>query len=228
MTEDILPFITYGFQVSFCNAIGCGRFTDTVIVMTAQDGKSFGQTILELVMYNIIFAAPDEAPDITESMSPTSTSLYISWNPPSAEKQNGILIDYVVCYTDNDELAVDMWQKTSTPTTNITLTNLSIFTEYTVSVAAATVAGVGPSDTVNEKTLNDSKFSIAHTFPLGLLFVIAKRLSYLCISFIACSEPFGVMFTDIGETTIALEWNKPAIPNGIVDGYVVRDQLMVP
>ena len=163
VTEDILPFITYGFQVSFCNAIGCGRFTDTVIVMTAQDGKSFGQTILELIMYNIIFAAPDEAPDITESMSPTSTSLYISWNPPSAEKQNGILIDYVVCYTDNDELAVDMWQKTSTPTTNITLTDLSIFTEYTVSVSAATVAGVGPSDTVNNKTLSDSKSSICPT-----------------------------------------------------------------
>ena len=50
--------------------------------------------------------------------------------------------------------------------------------------------------------------------------MIAKRLS--SSSFIACSEPFGVMFTDIGETTIALEWNKPAIPNGIVDGYVVR------
>ena len=53
--------------------------------------------------------------------------------------------------------------------------------------------------------------------------MIAKRLS--SSSSIACSKPFGVMFTDIGETTIALEWNKPAIPNGIVDGYVVRDQF---
>ena len=108
----------------------------------------------------MIFAAPDEAPAITESMSPTSTSLYISWNPPAAEKHNGILIDYVVCYTDNDELPVDMWQKTSTPNTNITLTDLSIFTEYTVSVAAATAAGVGPSYTVNVQTLSDSKSSI--------------------------------------------------------------------
>ena len=48
VTEDILPFVTYGFQVSLCNDIGCGRFTEAVIVMTAQDGKSFGfgQTIL--------------------------------------------------------------------------------------------------------------------------------------------------------------------------------------
>ena len=108
----------------------------------------------------MIFAAPDEVPALRESVSPTSTSLYISWNPPSAENHNGILIDYVVCYTDNDELPVDMWQKTSTPTTNIILTDLSIFTDYTVSVAAATVAGVGPSYTINVQTLSDSKSSI--------------------------------------------------------------------
>ena len=50
-----------------------------------------------------------------------------------------------------------MWQKTSTPSTNITLTDLNIFTEYTVSVAAATVAGVGPYASVTVQTLSDSK-----------------------------------------------------------------------
>ena len=38
VTEDILPFTTYGFQVSFCNAIGCGEYTDPESVMTEQDG----------------------------------------------------------------------------------------------------------------------------------------------------------------------------------------------
>ena len=42
MTEGILPFILYEFQVSICNAIGCGRFTDIVTVMTEQDGKKQG------------------------------------------------------------------------------------------------------------------------------------------------------------------------------------------
>ena len=50
-----------------------------------------------------------------------------------------------------------MWQKTSAPNTSITLTGLSIFTEYNVSVAAATVAGVGPYDSVTVQTLNDSE-----------------------------------------------------------------------
>ena len=33
--------------------------------------------------------------------------------------------------------------------------------------------------------------------------------------------------TDTGETTIALEWDKPAIPNGIVDGYMVRGHALI-
>ena len=112
---------------------------------------------LFVLSLSLNFAAPDESPTITESVSPTSTSLRISWVPPTPEKRNGILTDYVVCYTSNPALPVDMWQKTSTPNTTITLMDLSIFTDYTVLVAASTVAGVGPSASVVVKTLNDSK-----------------------------------------------------------------------
>ena len=148
-----------------------------------------------------IFVAPDVAPVITESVSPTSTSLCISWSAPTVEKRNGILIDYVVCYTTDPELPMDMWQKTSAPNTNIILTGLSIFTEYTVSVAAATVAGVGPFDSVS-------------------LFYY----SYIFFS-IACSEPLGVMFTDVGEISITLEWSEPVVPNGIIQSYLVNNFL---
>ena len=104
-------------------------------------------------------AAPEAAPAITEGVSFTATSIHISWSAPAVETHNGILIDYVVCYATDSELPMDMWQKTSAPTTTITLTGLSIFTEYTVSVAAATVAGVGPYDSVTVQTLSGSKSS---------------------------------------------------------------------
>ena len=103
------------------------------------------------------FAAPDEAPTITKSVSPTSTSLCLSWSPPSPEKQNGILTNYTVTYTNDPNLPIDMWQTRITPDASITLTGLNIYTEYTVSVAAATVAGVGPRARVVVRTLNDSK-----------------------------------------------------------------------
>ena len=43
VTEDILPFTSYDFQVSVCNSIGCSVFTDPVTVMTAEDGKTIAQ-----------------------------------------------------------------------------------------------------------------------------------------------------------------------------------------
>ena len=52
---------------------------------------------------------------------------------------------------------MSMWERASTPDDSITLTGLRIFTLYTVSVAASTMAGVGPYDTVELRTLNDSK-----------------------------------------------------------------------
>ena len=104
-----------------------------------------------------ILAAPEVAPTITEGISPTSTSIRISWSAPPVKKRNGLLTDYVVRYTTDPELLMDMWQKTSATHTSITLTGLSIFTEYTSSVAAATVVGVGPYDSVTVQTLNGSK-----------------------------------------------------------------------
>ena len=74
-----------------------------------------------------------------------------------ADKRNGILRDYVVYYTSDAELPMSQWERTTTPNNSITLTGLRIFTVYTVSVAASTVAGVGPYDTVEIRTLNDSK-----------------------------------------------------------------------
>ena len=178
------------------------------------------ELIFYIVITSINFAAPDAVPVITESVSPTSTSLRISWSAPAVEKCNGILIDYVVCYTTDPELPMDMWQKTSAPSTDIILTGLSIFTEYNVSVAAATMAGSGPFDSVTVQTLNDSK-----------QFCIIERLYYICTTslfFIACSEPLGVIFTDVGETSVSLEWSESAAPNGIVESYLVSQFHLYP
>ena len=108
--------------------------------------------------------APDAAPNITEIVSPTSTSIRISWNPPPLELQNGILTDYLVFYTSNPELSMDMLQPLPTPSTTITLTDLNISTDYTVYVAATTVAGVGPADVAVVMTLNDSKAFLSEIY----------------------------------------------------------------
>ena len=66
----------------------------------------------------------------------------------------------MIVYTDDPGLPMNQWEVAYTPTTSTTLTGLKIFTVYTVSVAAQTVAGVGPYDSpVQVQTLSDSKFS---------------------------------------------------------------------
>ena len=159
-------------------------------------------------------AAPGAAPTILSSSSPSSTSLLISWRAPVEDQRNGILTDYLVYYTSNATLPMTMWGRTSSPDNSVTLTGLSIFTVYTVSVAASTVAGIGPYDSVEIRTLNDSKDHTIHAYLV--------KPAYQCLfSFLACSEPFGVVSTGIGETTINLTWSGSTTPNGIVDSYLV-------
>ena len=127
----------------------------------------------------VLFAAPDAAPIITESVSPTSTSIMVTWSPPSPEKRNGILTDYIIRYTNDVKLPKTMWQMTATPNTSITLTGLSIFTEYTVAVAATTEAGVGPDDSVTVRTLNDSKCAEYTCIHISSGFLLQPAVNHL-------------------------------------------------
>ena len=129
-----------------------------------------------------------------------------------ADKRNGILTDYVVYYTNDASLPMSVWERATTADDSISLTGLSIFTEYTVSVAASTAAGVGPYSTVELRTLNDSKMN----------HIMYLSLPNFLFSLSACSEPIGVAFTDIGETTVDLTWTESATRNGIISGYMVH------
>ena len=65
----------------------------------------------------------------------------------------------MIVYTDDPGLPMNQWEVARAPDTSTTLTGLRIFTVYTVSVAAQTVAGVGPyASPVQVETLSDSEF----------------------------------------------------------------------
>ena len=96
---------------------------------------------------------PDAAPVIIEAFSPSSTSLYLSWDPLPPELHRGILTGYRVTYKI---VAMDRSVQITT-NTSITLEDLNAFTSYQVSVSAGTVVGYSPEDTINIMTLDDSK-----------------------------------------------------------------------
>ena len=83
----------------------------------------------------------------------SSTSLYLSWEPPS--QPNGVIIDYN--YTCSDDNATMSYNKSDMMTNssslrNAILTGLEPFRQYTCNVTASTVAGAGPPASVSNVT----------------------------------------------------------------------------
>ena len=98
------------------------------------------------------YIAPSK-PTNVELIPVNSSSLYLSWEPPS--QPNGVIIDYnYTCSDDNATISYyssDMMSYSSS-LRNATLTGLEPFRQYTCNVTAATAAGVGPPASVSNVT----------------------------------------------------------------------------
>ena len=95
----------------------------------------------------------------------------LSWNPPSPEMQNGIIIMYHVIIMETEILNLDNGTVMSqmgmnrNRTYNVSegrnqlIDMLHPSYNYTVRIAAATVVGIGPfSDPITVMTLEDGKY----------------------------------------------------------------------
>ena len=98
---------------------------------------------------------PDGAPIAFEGIVISSTSVYFTWNPPSCERQNGLIIEYTINVTTQE--TGDRFQFNSN-TTFLEITNLMPYRTYVCIVAAATSVGLGPfSEPVILETPEDGK-----------------------------------------------------------------------
>ena len=110
-------------------------------------------------------AVPDADPMSVTGVSPTSSSIALTWKPPLERCQNGEITGYQILYTNQPSLPLDSWlnQTESGTTTASTLQELEIFSDYSICIAARTVVeGYGPCSqplTVI-RTLNDSRFFV--------------------------------------------------------------------
>lgn len=87
-------------------------------------------------------AAPASAPVELRSISVTSTSFILLWEPPLAEDQNGVITEYMVNFT---QVHSHVYTLFLTNSTSLDVTMLSPFTLYSFSVSAATALGFGPA-----------------------------------------------------------------------------------
>ena len=112
----------------------------------------------------------------------SSRSIQLSWNPPEIGEQNGILLHYHVIVMEtqilflNDGTLIAPMGDNLNRTYDVSEGRMQLIDmlhpsyNYTVRIAAATAAGIGPfSDPITVMTLEDGKFELhqLHLYPEG-------------------------------------------------------------
>ena len=96
----------------------------------------------------------------------SSTSISVSWEEVQAELRNGIITGYTITFqslTENDNGFV----QAGPDVRQVILTGLKEFVQYTISVFASTVKGIGPPSVLVVRTDQDSKWlNLFSLFPL--------------------------------------------------------------
>lgn len=125
--KDLKPNTEYVFQLAARSGFGLGAHTPEVRERTLQ-------------------SKPSAPPQDVKCLSTRSTAILVSWQPPPAESQNGVLDGYSIRYRALDSEDTEPKEvKDIPPTTNqILLEMLEKWTEYRITVVAHTKVGPGP------------------------------------------------------------------------------------
>ena len=101
---------------------------------------------------------PNASPSYVQGHNTSSTSILVQWREVPEADQNGVILSYTVTY----KALLDGSPQTkivSAPTTQVTLTGLNEYTNYSITVFASTIRGGGlVSDPTFVVTAQDSKF----------------------------------------------------------------------
>ncbi|KAA0715211.1 Phosphatidylinositol phosphatase PTPRQ [Triplophysa tibetana] len=130
---------------------------------------------------------PGSPPFPGSSRNLSWASIYVTWFPPA--EPNGEIIDYAIVLQGSGGV-----QKNFTPETHVTLTDLTPFTPYNLSVAAVTRLGAGPAVIIP-----------LHTDEAGPM-----------------SPPRNLSIFNHTSDSVWLQWEPSLEPNGIVQHYGFR------
>ena len=115
------------------------------------------------VLLYVSISAPS-APDSIAAEASSSTSVTVNWTEPATA--NGIIRHYNVTYYRTDVGISDAQQVTVTSDTTTELSDLEIFTSYSIFVEAVTVAVGAASNTVTVRTSEDGKSALKQLLPI--------------------------------------------------------------
>ena len=105
------------------------------------------------------FLEPNAPPSDVTRHSTSSTSILVQWDDVPEADQNGIILKYIVTYTELPN-GSPQYQVVNAPTTQATLTGLNEYTNYSITVFASTSKGNGNvSEAIIVLTDEDSKLT---------------------------------------------------------------------
>ncbi|XP_036422629.1 protein sidekick-1 isoform X2 [Colossoma macropomum] len=177
VVTGLTPARTYQFRVCAVNQVGKGQYsTETNRLMLREE-------------------PPSAPPKNIVASGRTNQSIMVQWQPPPEPQLNGVLRGYVLRYRLAGLPGDYQQQNITSPEINYCLiTELIIWTQYEIQVAAYTGAGLGVfSQPVIEYTLQG----------------------------VPTAPPQGVEAVAVNSTTIKFTWNPPPqqFINGINQGY---------
>ena len=94
-----------------------------------------------IMLCSLYFLVPSSSPREFNASSQSSTTLQLSWLPPTSSDINGVIQFYNLSYT---EIETGTFVTITVTTTSTVVNNLHPFYLYKFSVSAVTI-GVGPS-----------------------------------------------------------------------------------
>ena len=160
-------------------------------------------------MSNSLPIAPSEAPLDVRALNVQSRLIELAWSPPPTHALNGEIVHYIVTYKD---LETGLNTTVTSFTTVVMLGNLHPFYNYSITVAAYTVA-TGPSSTpLHIQTLEDGEQkSIWYLSTFNFFFLVPG------------APPTDISAITPNATTLIITWQPPdpAYQNGIIRSYMV-------
>lgn len=126
------PFNVYSFRVSAVNGVG----------QSLESEESYYMITLREV--------PSGKPTITSAHNTSSDSIYLAWEPPHPSTLHGEFLGYQLSYRSRDAEKSNVTKiKIKGPNVSqYTIKNLSVFTQYLVSLEVVNPEGYGPATTV--------------------------------------------------------------------------------
>ncbi|XP_074076904.1 phosphatidylinositol phosphatase PTPRQ-like isoform X1 [Macrotis lagotis] len=132
------PLKTYERSLVFDNL---KKYTDYILKVTPATEKGFSDLYTAQLHIKTEEDVPDSSPIINTFKNLSSTSVFLSWDPPV--QPNGAIISYDLTLDGPDES-----YSFTTSENSIILDELSPFTLYSFFAAARTRKGLGPSSTL--------------------------------------------------------------------------------